>query len=98
VRIVPVAAALALLLTPVAAHAGGHSHHGPRCYACEHRSSAAKSEFKRENPCPATGHSGGPCAGYVIDHVKPLSRGGSDVPSNMQGQTKDAAKAKDKWE
>jgi len=97
VRIVPLAAALALLLAPVAARAGGHSH-GPRCYACEHRSSAAKSEFKRENPCPATGHSGGPYAGYVIDHIKPLKRGGSDVPSNMQWQTKEAAKAQDKWE
>ena len=99
-RIVPLAAALALLLAPVAARAGGRSHGGPRCYACEHRSSAAKSEFKREHPCPATRHAGGPCAGYVIDHIKPLKRGGSDVPSNMQWQTKEAAKAKakDKWE
>jgi hypothetical protein len=36
--------------------------------------------------------------GYVVDHVKPLKRGGSDSPSNMQWQTKQAAKAKDKWE
>jgi len=70
----------------------------PRCYACEHRRSAVKSEFKRANPCPGTGHSGGPCAGYVIDHINPLKRGGSDVPSNMQWQTKEAAEAKDRWE
>jgi hypothetical protein len=34
----------------------------------------------------------------VIDHVKPLKRGGSDDPSNMQWQTTAAAKAKDKVE
>lgn len=36
--------------------------------------------------------------GYVIDHIIPLKRGGCDCPSNMQWQTKAAAKAKDKWE
>jgi len=30
--------------------------------------------------------------------MKPLKRGGADKPSNMQWQTKEAAKAKDKWE
>jgi hypothetical protein len=34
----------------------------------------------------------------VIDHIVPLKRGGADFPPNMQWQTKDAAKAKDKWE
>lgn len=63
-----------------------------------HRSAAAKDEFKRSHPCPATGSSSGTCSGYVIDHVTPLKRGGADSPSNMQWQTKDAAKAKDKWE
>jgi hypothetical protein len=36
--------------------------------------------------------------GYVVDRVNPLKRGGSDSASNMQWQTKAAAKAKDKWE
>ncbi len=63
-----------------------------------HRSDAAKGAFKNEHPCPATGKSGGACPGYVIDHVKPLKRGGADSPSNMQWQTTAAAKAKDKTE
>lgn len=62
------------------------------------RSSHAKTEFKKSHPCPSTGKSSGACPGYVIDHVKPLKRGGADAPSNMQWQTTSAAKAKDKWE
>lgn len=62
------------------------------------RSAAAKHEFKKDNPCPATGSSSGACSGYVIDHIQPLKRGGADAPSNMQWQAKEAAKVKDKWE
>jgi hypothetical protein len=58
----------------------------------------AKSEFKHSHPCPSTGKSSGACPGYVIDHVTPLNRGGADRPSNMQWQTKEAAKIKDKTE
>jgi 5-methylcytosine-specific restriction endonuclease McrA len=36
--------------------------------------------------------------GYVVDHIIPLKRGGPDTPSNMQWQTIEEAKQKDKWE
>lgn len=62
------------------------------------RSSAARSEFKHSNPCPSTGASSGACPGYVIDHVQPLKRGGADSPANMQWQTKEDAKIKDRTE
>ena len=62
------------------------------------RSQKAKDEFKKQHPCPATGKSTGACKGYVVDHITPLKRGGADAPSNLQWQTKEAAKAKDKWE
>jgi hypothetical protein len=62
------------------------------------RSAKARDDFKRAHPCPATGKTYGACPGWVIDHVKPLKRGGADDPSNMQWQTRSAAKEKDKWE
>ena len=62
------------------------------------RSAAAKHEFMLTHPCPITGSTSGRCPGYVIDHINPLACGGPDAPTNMQWQTKDAAKAKDKWE
>lgn len=62
------------------------------------RSPAARAEFKRLYPCPATGKASGACPGYVIDHIKALACGGPDEPSNMQWQTVAEAKAKDKWE
>ncbi len=62
------------------------------------RSARAKNEFKKAHPCPTTGKSTGACPGYVIDHVRALKRGGEDKPSNMLWQTKEAAKAKDRWE
>ena len=58
----------------------------------------ATGAFKKQSPCPSTGKTSGSCPGYVIDHVKPLKRGGADAPGNMQWQTKEAAKAKDKVE
>jgi hypothetical protein len=81
------AALLCLLLAPPSGDARGGA-----CYACSHRSSSARAEFKVRSGYPH----GRP--GYVIDHVVPLKRGGADAPRNMQWQTIEAAKAKDKWE
>jgi hypothetical protein len=36
--------------------------------------------------------------GYVKDHVVPLACGGPDAVANLQWQTTEAAKAKDRWE
>ncbi len=62
------------------------------------RSQRAKTEFAKTHPCPSTKTPKLPCPGYVIDHVKPLACGGKDAPSNMQWQTIEEGKAKDKWE
>ncbi len=62
------------------------------------RSSKARRDFQRDNPCPANGRTSGACPGYVVDHVEPIKRGGADHPSNMQWQDRDSAKAKDRWE
>jgi hypothetical protein len=62
------------------------------------RSSAAKNDFKRQQPCPSTGRRSGSCPGYVIDHRRALECGGADAPSNMHWQTTAAAKAKDRTE
>ena len=70
-----------------------------RCASCNRdahgriqRSAEAKDAFKRETGYPH----GRP--GYVIDHITPLACGGADAPSNMQWQTIEAAKAKDRVE
>src|SRR5215831_17373898 len=86
------------------AHSSSHHSKG-YCYSCQRdshgnikRSSHAKHDFMKSHPCPSTGKTSGPCPGYVIDHVQALKHGGSDTPSNMQWQTVEAAKAKDRIE
>jgi len=54
--------------------------------------------FMRSHPCPSTGKTYGACPGYVVDHIQALKHGGADRPENMQWQTVEDAKAKDKWE
>jgi hypothetical protein len=92
----------------------GYSAHGTRasshhskgyCYSCQRgsdgkikRSSHPKNEFRKTHPCPSTGKTTGPCKGYVIDHRQALKHGGRDDSSNMQWQTTEAAKAKDRIE
>src|SRR5262249_30178117 len=56
------------------------------------RSEAARHAFEVQTGYPH----GRP--GYLIDHIKPLACGGADDPSNMQWQTIEAAKAKDRVE
>jgi len=82
---------LALFLLPLLALAAADPHR-------IHRSTAARREFKREHPCPATGQPTGPCPGYIIDHIRPLACGGEDNPRNMQWQTRTEARAKDRIE
>jgi hypothetical protein len=71
---------------------------GLTAQASTKRSYTAVVDFKKAQPCPATGATKGPCKGYVIDHIAPLACGGVDRPSNMQWQSIAEAKAKDKWE
>jgi len=66
---------------------GGRDEHGRI-----ERSAAAKGEFMRQTGYPH----GRP--GYVVDHITALKRGGTDSPTNMQWQTVEQAKRKDKWE
>jgi len=98
------------MVAPVAAkstggHASSSTHHSkavPGVKRDPHgrieRSTSARSAFQHSHPCPSTGRSSGACRGYVVDHVVPLKRGGLDAPSNMQWQTTQAAKQKDKVE
>lgn len=78
----------------------GSPHHSSRRHHShgEKRDPAQRAKFRRTHPCPSTGKTHGACPGYVVDHVQALKHGGRDDPSNMQWQSKAAAKAKDKWE
>src|SRR5262245_25813168 len=56
------------------------------------RSGSARAAFMRQ-----TGYPKGR-KGYVVDHIIPLECGGADVPSNMQWQSVQEAKIKDRTE
>jgi hypothetical protein len=80
----------------------GHPYSAPGVQRDEHgkikRSEAVKGAFKHSHPCPTTGKTIGPCPGYVIDHIVPLCASGPDAVYNMQWQTTEQSKEKDRWE
>ncbi len=69
-----------------------HHERRPKAHAETQRRRPAKDEFLRQ-----TGHPHG-WPGHVVDHKVPLACGGADAPSNMQWQTTEDAKAKDRVE
>ena len=62
------------------------------------RDPGARRAFQKTHPCPSTGRTSGPCPGFVVDHVRPLCAGGSDTPANMQWQSLEESKRKDRLE
>jgi hypothetical protein len=50
-------------------------------------SAASIRQFRETHPCPTTGHNWGDCPGYVVTHITPPCKGGTDVPANLQWQT-----------
>jgi 5-methylcytosine-specific restriction endonuclease McrA len=50
----------------------------------------------RDNPCPATGLTKGPCRGWEVDHQVPLCLGGPlvDTKANLRWLTVERHKAK----
>ncbi len=61
------------------------------------RSARVKREFERTHPCPVP-RTNGHCVGFVLDHTIPLCKGGPDAAWNLQWQTLEDSKVKDKWE
>ncbi|MER2518604.1 MAG: HNH endonuclease signature motif containing protein [Candidatus Accumulibacter phosphatis] len=68
------------------------------CEAGQKRNAAVAAAFQREIPCPSTGQTRGTCAGWIKDHIVPLCAGGPDTVQNMQWQTVEDAKEKDRRE
>lgn len=75
--------------------AGCHNQTSNGTYHCHNgsssskpkRSGSARNEFRKYNPCPATGRTTGACPGWHVDHIVPLACGGADKPYNMQWLT-----------
>jgi len=62
------------------------------------RSRSVRAHFQQSHPCPSTGKKTGACPGWVVDHKIPLCAGGADAVGNLQWQSVEAAKQKDKLE
>lgn len=62
------------------------------------RSSTVIHQFRKLNPCPATGKIERTCPGYVIDHIVPLCAGGPDILENLTYQKTADSYRKDKLE
>ena len=69
----------------------------PPADAGPQRPSAAVAEFKRSNPCPATGQITGACPGHVVGPIVPACADGEDVAANMQWRTVIDAKDHEGW-
>jgi hypothetical protein len=48
-----------------------------------------RAEFMRENPCPSTGATRGPCPGWEVDHHIALCSGGADAVDNLVWRTRE---------
>jgi hypothetical protein len=79
---------IVLLLLALPVHAGERIKRDPKAVRI----------FRATVPCPATGKPEKRCAGFLVDHVIPLCAGGPDKPSNMQYQSVEDAKIKDRAE
>ena len=86
-------------------NSGTRAHRASYCADCARdsrgriaRDPAQVRAFRSSHPCPSTGSFRGACSGYIVDHIKALKHGGSDTPENMQWQSREEAKAKDREE
>ena len=70
----------------------------PQALAKPHRDPGRRAAFVKLHPCPPTGGTRGRRPGYVVDHIQPLCAGGPDAASNMQWQTREEARVKDREE
>ena len=62
------------------------------------RSAAVYREFRKIYPCPTTGLTYGPCAGWAANHDRPLACGGCDHLANLSWMRDDAKKLHDSYE
>jgi hypothetical protein len=79
---------ICLLILALPANAGEHIKRDPK----------AVRTFRAIVPCPATEKPERRCPGYVVDHIIPLCAGGADDAANMQWQSVEDAKIKDRAE